>query len=293
MVALFGIVWWWRGRRTIGSAWILCWGQDGRCSAFSSSFPHFNPSGQSPYLSRYNYLGHGLSGIISGMILHPDRVLTALSSLGRQAYLAYLLHPVGLVPLLGAPILLLAGPALAINLLSADPTMYSGLYQYSAEVVPYSVAAPAIVGTRWLSAAGPPLSHAACRLDAGSILLPGSSPVGDRRSWLGLYATGRRLCSAVWRRATSDGGPDVGSGSRASRGGGLPTRSSLHLSGRRWVYSCRRPTRAGWTGRRVPGLGRLDLRRRPCCRGTLHTVARHALEGQYGSRCRRGMDSCS
>jgi uncharacterized membrane protein len=105
--------------------------------------PHFNPAGRSPYLARYGYLGHGLISIVGGLLTDPARALDALVRPDRQAYLLYLLHPLGLLPLAGAPMLLVALPVLAINMLSADPTMYSGYYQYSVELVPVVVAATA------------------------------------------------------------------------------------------------------------------------------------------------------
>jgi uncharacterized membrane protein len=108
--------------------------------------PHFNPGGRSPYLARYAYLGHGLRGILSGALRHPDLVWHTLTAASRVTYLDAVLEPLGFVSLLGLPVLLLVSPTLAINMLSADPTMYSGFYQYSAEVVPYVVVS-AIVGT--------------------------------------------------------------------------------------------------------------------------------------------------
>lgn len=108
--------------------------------------PHFSPGGQSPYLARYAYLGHGLRGVLSGMLRHPDTVWHTLTSASRVAYLGALLGPLGFVSVLGLPVLLLGAPTLVINMLSADPSMYSGFYQYSAEFVPYVVAA-AIAGT--------------------------------------------------------------------------------------------------------------------------------------------------
>lgn len=103
--------------------------------------PHFNPGGHSPYLQRYAYLGHGVGGVLAGIVLHPPLVFQTLLSRPRLLYLDMLLDPVGFVPLLGLPVLLLAAPTLALNTLSADPTMYSGFYQYSAEIVPYLIVA--------------------------------------------------------------------------------------------------------------------------------------------------------
>lgn len=115
--------------------------------------PSFNPSGQSPYVGRYRYLGHGLGGILIGLFRHPDLVGRALTSVPRVTFLNALLHPLGFAPLLAVPILLLALPSFAINMLSSDPRMYSSFYQYPAELIPYVVAA-AIVGIAVVSRVG-------------------------------------------------------------------------------------------------------------------------------------------
>lgn len=107
---------------------------------------HFNPAGHSPYIERYNYLGHGIGGIALGIVEHPILVWNVLTSAPRLIYLDALLDPAGFVSLLGLPALLLALPAFAVNMLSNDPSMYSGFYQYSAEIVPYVVAS-AVLGT--------------------------------------------------------------------------------------------------------------------------------------------------
>ncbi len=111
--------------------------------------PHFNPSGHSPYLSRYGYLGHGLTGILRGAVRRPGVVLRTLLSAPRLTYLLDLLHPLGFTSLLAVPVLALALPILLLNMLSADSTMYSGFYQYSAEIVPIVIAA-SIVGVAWI-----------------------------------------------------------------------------------------------------------------------------------------------
>jgi uncharacterized membrane protein len=144
LVAAAGVMWlirrrWYAGFMTMicGAGWFLV------CMLWI--IPGANPAGASPYLSRYAYLGKGLGGILSGIARHPGMVLHTLVSTSRLDYLTNLLHPLGFTSLLGFPVLLLALPALLINMMSSDPTMYSGLYQYSAEIVPFAIAA-SIVG---------------------------------------------------------------------------------------------------------------------------------------------------
>ena len=59
-----------------------------------------------------------------------------------------LLAPLGLLPLLSPWMLVIAGPALALNVVSSDPAMYSGGFQYNADIVPILIAA-AIDGVEW------------------------------------------------------------------------------------------------------------------------------------------------
>src|SRR5579884_748763 len=115
--------------------------------------PHFNPGGHSPYLARYAYLGHGLTGVMKGVIRHPGTVISVLTSATRRDYVDVLLDPPAFVSLLGLPVLLPALPGALIDMLSADPTMYSGYYQYAAEIVPFVVAA-AVVGVAACARAG-------------------------------------------------------------------------------------------------------------------------------------------
>lgn len=130
------------GIAVLGFAWFFV--------CISLIIPQFNPQGHSPYLARYAYLGHGLLGMLRGAIAHPGLVASVLTSTPRQVFLRALLHPLGFTSILALPILLLAAPSFAIDMLSADPTMYSGFYQYAAEIVPYAVAAGAL-GTAWAS----------------------------------------------------------------------------------------------------------------------------------------------
>ncbi|MGH2448546.1 MAG: DUF2079 domain-containing protein [Chloroflexota bacterium] len=128
----------------LGIAWFII--------AVGLIIPAYNPGGQSPYLARYAYLGHGLIGVLSSPIRHPDVVLRVLGAPSRLGYLTFLLKPFAFMPVLGLPVLLLAVPSLAINMLSADGHMWSGWYQYSAEIVPFLVIA-SIFGVAWISRA--------------------------------------------------------------------------------------------------------------------------------------------
>ncbi len=100
--------------------------------------PHiFSPSGHSLVASRYASLGHTPVEIARTFLLHPLGVLKQhVFERSHFFYLRLLLTPAAYLPLLAPWVLVLAVPSLAINLLSSDSNMYSGLYQYNAEIVP-------------------------------------------------------------------------------------------------------------------------------------------------------------
>lgn len=96
-----------------------------------------SPIGHSLLASRYSYLGSSPVQIALAILTHPvsivkDHVLEPTHLL----YLRKLLAPAGYLPLLAPWVLVLAAPTLALNLLSNTPNMYSGYFQYNAEIVP-------------------------------------------------------------------------------------------------------------------------------------------------------------
>jgi len=195
--------------------------------------PAANPSGRSPYLARYAYLGHGMLGVILSPLRHPGLVARTLTSTPRLDYLTYLLHPLGYVPLVGLPVLLLALPSLAINELSADPRMYSGFYQYSTELIPFIVAAAAIgvaACARTAGRGGPPrmLAPALAAIVLVASLFDswqfGFSPLarGYAIPSAGRHqALERRLLGLIPQAAVAAAADEI----------------QPHLSDRRWIYT--------------------------------------------------------
>ncbi len=127
-----------------------------------------SPLGHSPTAGRYAYLGHSPAQAALFILTHPITVLReAVLDPAGIYYLRTLLSPGAYLPLLSPLTLLIAVPALAINLLSSDPTMHSGLYHYNAEIVPVlilatieSVALLASVGA-WLTGRVAPVADRA------------------------------------------------------------------------------------------------------------------------------------
>jgi uncharacterized membrane protein len=96
-----------------------------------------SPTGQPLLAARYAYLGNNPPQIAHTFLAHPASILKQhLLDRAHRTYLASLLTPAGYLPLLAPWILILALPTLALNLLSSNPGMYSGLFQYNAEIVP-------------------------------------------------------------------------------------------------------------------------------------------------------------
>ncbi len=96
-----------------------------------------SPTGHSLLTSRYTYLGSGPLQIAKNILLHPVSILKAhVFEHDHFTYLRTLFAPTAYLALLAPWIWVLALPTLALNLLSSDPSQYSGLYQYDAEMIP-------------------------------------------------------------------------------------------------------------------------------------------------------------
>ncbi len=118
--------------------------------AFKVIIPHFYPGVQANnYWYRYEALGSSPGAAIANLIIHPWLLLTTFFTVDRFFYLVGLVRSVGFLPLLAPEWLLPALPSLAVNLLSTDPLLYSGVYQYNAAIIPF-VMLSAIHGTRRL-----------------------------------------------------------------------------------------------------------------------------------------------
>ena len=90
-----------------------------------------SPLGYSPVAPRLSGLYQQPLPTIINLILDPQ----------RRAYPVYLLAPVGFLPLLSPWTLMIALPSFLLNAASSDPLMFSGSYQYNADIVPILVVA--------------------------------------------------------------------------------------------------------------------------------------------------------
>ena len=86
---------------------------------------------------RYDYLGRTLYQVIETVITQPGLVLQHLFVPLKFDYVAALLIPLALLPLLGAEVAMLALPTLGISLLSDYAPQFSIDYHYSASLLPF------------------------------------------------------------------------------------------------------------------------------------------------------------
>ena len=149
-VALLGILLIWKYKLPrLGTALIiggLLWS----FLAFKFIIPHFYPGVQANnYWYRYEALGSSPGAAVANLVIHPWLLFSTFFTIDRFYYLVGLVRSVGFLPLLAPEWLLPALPSLAVNLLSTDPLLYSGVYHYNAAIIPF-VMLSAIHGTRHL-----------------------------------------------------------------------------------------------------------------------------------------------
>ncbi len=99
-----------------------------------------SPIGHSPVTGRFTDLLHAPISTLLAMAHDP----------ARRSYLIKLLAPFGFLPLLSPWMAALALPSVALNLLSSDPSMYSGRYQYNTDIAAIFIVA-AIDALVWIA----------------------------------------------------------------------------------------------------------------------------------------------
>ena len=115
--------------------------------------PHFSPEGQSQYFAEYyGWLGGSAGEVVANLLTHPGLGWERLTRQDSLLYMHRLLLPAGYVSLLGLPTLLVAAPALLLNVLSDFSFQHNALnfFQYAAAIAPFVVVA-AIDGTAFLA----------------------------------------------------------------------------------------------------------------------------------------------
>jgi uncharacterized membrane protein len=103
--------------------------------------PHFAPEGINPFATRYAGVGSTPGGIARTLFTDPAALAHAVASGHKAVWVALLLVPFFGFCLLEPLLLLGAAPDLIINLLSSKGDQTSIVFQYSAGIVPFVVAA--------------------------------------------------------------------------------------------------------------------------------------------------------
>lgn len=99
--------------------------------------PHARGNGTTHFaLGYYGYLGDSPGEILKNLILQPQRWLHVLLRFDQALYLLYFFGPTAFLPLF-SPVILLALPEFAINMLSTQPEMHAIIYQYTSAITPF------------------------------------------------------------------------------------------------------------------------------------------------------------
>lgn len=136
-----------------------------------------SPVGYSPTAGRYTYLGGSPLKAAVYLLTHPLQVIREhVLDPGGRYYLRALLSPTAYLAPLGPFALLLALPAIAINILSTYPSQRTGLYHYSAEIVPFLVFAT-VEAVAWIAALAARIGRRAGDLASRPALAPPTARV--------------------------------------------------------------------------------------------------------------------
>jgi uncharacterized membrane protein len=193
--------------------------------------PHYSPTGADPYAWRYHAVGGTPAGIAHKLISDPSAFVHAVATGHKALYLALLLGPFLALSLLEPLLLLGAVPDLAINLLSGDLHQTNVLFQYTAGIVPFVVAAT-IFGAARFRRHGLGLSLAALGATAAVAFYSPILVLGSDVPALGSTAVSAKTHAVALI-------PDGESVSVSNRLGS-------HLSARRYVYMFPTVGRARW-----------------------------------------------
>ncbi len=162
-IAMLGILVIWKYKLPRLGLTLLIGGSLWSLIAFKIIIPHFYPGVQANnFWYRYEELGSSPLAAILNLFVRPWVFFSLFFTIDRLYYLLSLVRTTGFLPLLAPEWLLPTLPSLAVNLLSTDPLLYSGVYHYNAAIIPFVMMA-AIQGTsRFLSlwqgwSAGTPL----------------------------------------------------------------------------------------------------------------------------------------
>jgi uncharacterized membrane protein len=134
------------GKRLVGAT-LAVLGAAAFLLNFLVLLPHFSPTGELLYSGRYDQLGEGVLGLVSGLFTKPDVVGGALVEPKTLIYLVSLLGPVPLA-LLAPRVLPVAIPPFLANVLSAHGYQAEIRWHYTTSIVVVLAIASALGAAR-------------------------------------------------------------------------------------------------------------------------------------------------
>jgi uncharacterized membrane protein len=134
-------------RRPLVGAAIAALGVAWSAIAIGVVIPHFNDGSEPGFYGRYDEVGGSAAGILETTFTEPWTLFRVAFDARGLGYLAALLLPLALLPLLAPLVLVAAAPELALNLLSATRTQTSIHFHYTAALTPVLFAA-AVLGAK-------------------------------------------------------------------------------------------------------------------------------------------------
>lgn len=137
VVAMLGLyVAFWMGNRKVGLITAAV-GAAYFVVALKIIIPSYRDDQALVYAANYAHLGASPADIARNVLIHPLHTARLLADPMRIANLAMYLMPLGFLPVLGLPALLIALPNIAMTFLSQFMTNYSFILYYLAPTVPF------------------------------------------------------------------------------------------------------------------------------------------------------------
>jgi len=211
----------------------------------------FNHGAPSAFFALYGPDGAGEGGLLHLLVTRPLFFWHRLATVGNGVYVFQLLYPLAFLPFLAPDVLLLALPALLLNLLSARPVMHTVQHQYTATLTPLLLLA-ALMGAerarRWGNRWTPLLLAGV--MGAGIVSAGDQGPLPAGRQWL---SAGLPAAAAQETQGLLDQIP---------AGASLSASTSLlpHLDHRRQVYAFPNPFQSVASGPGARALRQMEYR---------------------------------
>ncbi len=178
-MALFGVLIIWKYKLPRLGTLLIVIGLIWFSLAFFVVMPHFLGAKNNNFWYRYAELGPTPLAAVKNILYQPWILFPYFFTLNRVYYLASLFRSTSFLALLAPEWLLPIVFSLAINLLSADGSLYSGIYQYNATIIPFILLAT-IHGTQRLLICWQQWRGEEISLPAVGSLIPARSPMASQ-----------------------------------------------------------------------------------------------------------------